>query len=389
MALCLAISLIVKEDFVPYDQLVRYKWWFREGYMSSTGKCFDIGKATRESLLEFENRQQSFAEKNKIPLNRVDYLSDCELIEEFDVDCSKEGVAGNGSLMRLAPVPLFFYQHPECAVQFCEISGRITHGDQLAYDACRYYGALIVAAVRGESREELLSKDFYNKHEKWFGGKPLHPKIMEIAKGSYQKSGDNVKDIRGTGFVVQTLEAALWAFYSDENSFKTGVLKAVNLGDDTDTTAAIYGQLAGAYYGFRQLDQTWRERIYAKKFLSCISEWILYEGQQWKPKQSQKMMVLSLDTINKAFQNICQTTPFSMNYDSQTHTNVAIKSKTTANNNNSLRSSESKTSFHRSNSTNTQTSRTLLHPTISEGITQAPFNPSPISTEKSENLPFE
>ncbi|CAF1331207.1 unnamed protein product [Rotaria sordida] len=59
MALCLANSLIARQDFVPYDQLVRYKWWYRHGYMSSTGNCFDIGAATRQSIEEFETRQRN------------------------------------------------------------------------------------------------------------------------------------------------------------------------------------------------------------------------------------------------------------------------------------------------------------------------------------------
>ena len=73
MALCLANSLVARRDYVPYDQLVRYKWWHREGYMSSTGKCFDIGAATKKSLAEFERRQKSFAEKHRIPPGQLDF----------------------------------------------------------------------------------------------------------------------------------------------------------------------------------------------------------------------------------------------------------------------------------------------------------------------------
>ncbi|CAF5069673.1 unnamed protein product, partial [Rotaria sp. Silwood1] len=68
MALCLAISLIIHCDFNPYDQLVRYKWWYKDGYMSSTGQCFDIGSSTRQALNEFERRQHHLAERHNIPL---------------------------------------------------------------------------------------------------------------------------------------------------------------------------------------------------------------------------------------------------------------------------------------------------------------------------------
>ncbi|CAF1532188.1 unnamed protein product, partial [Adineta ricciae] len=140
MAICLAISLIVCQDFIPYDQLVRYKWWYRHGYMSSTGQCFDIGTATRQSIQEFESRQKKFAQENQIDLDEIDQLSENkELLDKFNVNCSNDGVAGNGALMRLSPVPLFFYQNPSKAIEYSGISAKITHGDKKAIDCCRYY----------------------------------------------------------------------------------------------------------------------------------------------------------------------------------------------------------------------------------------------------------
>ncbi|CAF4721214.1 unnamed protein product [Rotaria sp. Silwood1] len=261
MALCLANSLIACQDFVPYDQLVRYKWWYRHGYMSSTGQCFDIGAATQQSIEEFEKRQRKFAHDHGIPFDQLDFLSNRDLLQAFDVKCSKDDVAGNGALMRLAPVPLFFYHNPELAIEYSGISGRITHGDDKAYDACCYYGALIIAALNGANKNELTSKTFYDKHRHWFGDRILHPEIMAIAHGSYKKPGGYQDGIRGKGYIVNALEAALWAFWSDEDSFEKGALNAVNLGDDTDTTAAIYGQLAGAYYGYKKLPVKWLESV--------------------------------------------------------------------------------------------------------------------------------
>ncbi|CAF4415365.1 unnamed protein product, partial [Rotaria magnacalcarata] len=281
MALCLANSLVCRKDFVPYDQLVRYKWWYKNGYMSSTGRCFDIGAATSQSLHEFEYRQQIFARSYNIPIDQLDFLSDTQILSKFDVYCSEHGVAGNGALMRLAPVPLFFYKYPVQAVEFSGISGKITHGDQKAYDACRYYGALIVAALNGETKKQLLDEEFYLRHKEWFNNKTLHPEVMRIAKGSYKKKGGYKDGIRGKGFIINALEAALWAFWSDENSFKKGALNAVNLGDDTDTTAAIYGQLAGAYYTYENLPAEWIKHVYAHDFITCLSKWIVSEGQQW------------------------------------------------------------------------------------------------------------
>ncbi|CAF4636890.1 unnamed protein product [Rotaria sp. Silwood2] len=260
--------------------------------MSSTGKCFDIGVATSKSLQEFERRQILFAQKYNIPCEDIDYISDDKnLINEFNVYCSEDGVVGNGALMRLAPVPLFFYRFPRYAVEYSGRSGWITHGDIKAYDACRYYGALIVAALQGYTKDKLLDKQFYSKHFEWFSERPLCDEIKQIAEGSYQKLGGYEDGIRGKRYIVNALEAALWAFWSDGNSFEQGALAAVNLGDDTDTTAAIYGQLAGAYYGYKKLPQHWLQHIYAKKFMLNLSSWITYEGEMWKPSATLSLVI--------------------------------------------------------------------------------------------------
>ncbi|CAF2153627.1 unnamed protein product [Rotaria magnacalcarata] len=282
MALCLANSLLARRDFIPYDQLVRYKWWYKFGYMSSTGHCFDIGAATSQSLHEFERRQKKFANEKNIPYQQIDKLSDFNILDEFDPYCSENDVAGNGALMRLAPVPLFFFRNKYAAIEFSGRSGQITHGDKQAYDACRLYGALIVAALHGFTKKQILAKNFYSKHRHWFGEEPLHEEIEKIAKGSYKRKRGYNGGIRGKGFIVKALEAALWAFWSDDGSFEKGALAAVNLGDDTDTTAAIYGQLAGAYYGYEKLPEHWKKHVYAHEFLKTLGQWITYEGQQWE-----------------------------------------------------------------------------------------------------------
>jgi ADP-ribosylglycohydrolase len=275
MALCLASSLITQKGYNPYDQMVRYKWWYKYGYLSSTGQCFDIGNATRNAIEEFYRRQNLLKrDLNLWSEADVDRLSANFLKQiKFNVNCSHDGVAGNGALMRLAPVPLFFHRTPAVAVELSGRSARLTHGDKVAVDACRYYGALIVAAVHGESKENILSNQFYYTHKDWFGSEPLHQDIVYIAQGSFKKPRGYKDGIRGKGHVVWALEAALWAFWS-ANSFEKGALNAVNLGDDTDTTAAIYGQLAGAHYGYPKIPQKWVNQLYANELIICIAEWL-------------------------------------------------------------------------------------------------------------------
>ncbi|UUZ94588.1 ADP-ribosylglycohydrolase family protein [Paenibacillus sp. P25] len=230
MALCLAESLIECGGFHPLDQIRRYVRWYREGYLSSTGTCFDIGTTVRTALERFEQTGEPFSG----PIG--------------------PRTAGNGSLMRLAPVPMAYAPSPEEAIVRSGDSSLTTHGAIQAVDACRYFGALLIGAFAGEEKETLLSPHYTPVAGLWEKLR-LVPEIAEVAAGSFKDK--RPPDIQGGGYVVRSLEAALWAFYHG-NSFEEGALLAVNLGDDADTTGAIYGQLAGAYYGADSIPPHWR-----------------------------------------------------------------------------------------------------------------------------------
>jgi ADP-ribosylglycohydrolase len=142
-------------------------------------------------------------------------------------------------------------------VRLAAESSRTTHGAATCLDACRYLGGLIVGAARGVGKEELLTSGYAPPPVRW-GDNPLHPEIAAIAAGSFKEKQPPA--IKGSGFVVRSLEAALWVFYHSDN-FRQGCLLAANLGDDADTTAAVYGQLAGAYYGINDIPAEWREQV--------------------------------------------------------------------------------------------------------------------------------
>jgi ADP-ribosyl-[dinitrogen reductase] hydrolase len=227
MALCLAESLLVRSGFDPVDQLERYVRWWREGHLSSTGECFDIGGQTREALVSFERDPTA---------------------EPAAPDPDR---AGNGSIMRLVPVPLFYSTELQAAIEYSGRSSRTTHPAPRAVDACRYLGALLASAANGVEQEKLLDDGF------WHWGS-LHPEIEEIAAGSFKRR--DPPEIKGSGYVVRSLEAALWALHRS-GSFRHGALLAVNLGEDADTTGAVYGQIAGTIYGERNIPQEWREKL--------------------------------------------------------------------------------------------------------------------------------
>lgn len=243
MALCLAESLIVCKEFDPKDQLARYGDWYRNGHLSSNGECFDIGNTTRAAITSFEETGDPCS-------GRTDSWS-----------------AGNGSLMRLAPVPLAYAKTPARAVELSGACSKTTHALDVCVDACRYMGSLIVGAVLGYSKAQLLSPQF-SLLEQYWELSPLTSEIQSIANGSFREK--EPPEIQGTGYVVDSLEAALWAFARTE-TFEEGCLAAVNLGNDADTTGAIYGQLAGAYYGVSALPEEWKNTIVQGELIEQFS----------------------------------------------------------------------------------------------------------------------
>ena len=236
LALCLAASLN-EFGYNVYDQMTKYVQWKDEGYMSSNGRCFDIGFTTRNALNDFKDLGDPYSGE------------------------TSEHSAGNGSLMRLAPVPMYFHGSIDEAIAYSGDSSRTTHGALTCIDACRYYGGLIVGALNGVSKEELLSPRYSGMPGYYWAGNPLCPEIDEVAAGSFKVK--QPPEIKGSGYVVKSLEAALWAFYNTDN-FKDAILDAVNLGDDADTTAAICGQLAGAYYGMADIPSEWLNKLTMK-----------------------------------------------------------------------------------------------------------------------------
>jgi ADP-ribosyl-[dinitrogen reductase] hydrolase len=225
MALCLAESLLHCRGFDARDQMNRYVNWWRWGYLSSTGACFDIGSTTRQALALYEETSNPMA-GNADPMT-----------------------AGNGSLMRLAPVALFFYPNLEQVVHFAAESSRTTHAAPEALDCCGLLAYAIARALNGVEKGELLE-----------GGALIvtEPAVRAIAEGAFRRK--KMSAIEGSGHCVASLEAALWCF-EQTTSYESAVLTAVNLGDDADTTGAIVGQLSGAYYGVEAIPVHWRQKL--------------------------------------------------------------------------------------------------------------------------------
>ncbi len=244
MALCLAESILACDGFDAADQMRRYVAWRDTGHLSSNGRCFDIGGTVSAALRRFQQTTDPFA-------GPTDPYS-----------------AGNGSIMRLAPVPLFYAADPARAIAMSGESSRTTHGAATCIAACRYLGGLIVGALQGTGKGELLGP-FYRPGGRAWSPDELPDPIAAVAAGSFRVN--DPPTIRGSGYVVESLEASLWAF-DQSNSFEEGCLLAANLGQDADTTAAVYGQLAGAYYGESGLPARWLARLAQRELITHFAD---------------------------------------------------------------------------------------------------------------------
>ena len=232
MALCLAHSLTRKGYCNLNDQLDLFYLWWKKGIFSVNGRCFDIGNTVIDALVNYEKTGRAHS-------GPTDPMS-----------------AGNGSLMRLAPVALFHFSNPDQCNTWCGESSKTTHGAQEAVDACRYFGLLLLGAVKGTTKSQL-TEQIYEPSPGFWKSKPLGDSVVNAAKNAHKKSRDQIKS---TGYVIDTLEAAIWAFHNSE-SFEEGAILAANLGGDSDTVAAVYGQLAGAYYGELNISTTWIRKL--------------------------------------------------------------------------------------------------------------------------------
>lgn len=246
MALCLAHSLLYRQGFDAADQMNRYCNWYQHGYLSSTGTCFDIGGTVRQALERYLDGGPAFSGSD-------DPRS-----------------AGNGSLMRLAPVAMFYAQRPEQLGERAADSSRTTHAAPEALDACRLFAFQLRAALLGSGRDEVLRPAALPSQSLVT---PAIGALLVRVHASVARA-----QIRGTGYVVDALSAALWCFATTD-TFADAVLRAANLGDDADTTAAICGQLAGAFYGIDGIPAAWRERVQDAAEIVALAD-RLYEAAQ-------------------------------------------------------------------------------------------------------------
>ncbi len=238
MALCLADNLLATGQVEPRDLMNRYIGWWRKGDYSVTGSCFDIGNTTRAALERFERTDNPLAGDTAV------------------------SAAGNGSLMRLAPVALFYCDDRAAAGKAARLQSQTTHAAPECLEACEAFAHLLCDALQGAGKEELLGDSVTG-----FTGK-----IAELLAGGWRRKRRDA--ISSSGYVVHTLEAALWAV-GKASSFEEALILAVNLGDDADTVGAVTGQLAGALWGARAIPARWIEPLAWRDRLETTAQALL------------------------------------------------------------------------------------------------------------------
>jgi len=234
MALALADSLAASATLDCRDLMDRFVSWWQEGEYSCTGSCFDIGNTTRAALARYRRTGDPIA------------------------GSTDPRASGNGSLMRLAPVALRFWDDRALLDTTAAEQSRTTHGTEEAVDACRVFAELLSDAIAGTPRADLLApRDFDGA-----------PAVQRIVGGSWR--GRPRDEISSSGYVIDTLEAAIWSVARTAD-FRNAILLAANLADDADTVAAVTGQLAGALYGVSGIPDSWLDRLAWKDRLMDVA----------------------------------------------------------------------------------------------------------------------
>jgi ADP-ribosyl-[dinitrogen reductase] hydrolase len=215
MALCLANSLIECKEFDAYNQMEKYSQWYKNGYMSTRKYCFDIGNATRKSIDDFI-------------INNIAYSK-----------VTRDYESGNGSIMRLAPIPMYYDDYEEM-IKYAYLSSRVTHKSDESANSCVILTTIIYNCYKFNDKDLILSNYFDDFS------------LIEKAKAN--------TDTIPTGYCRDTLEIAIRGFYNFD-TFIDGLMYVISLGEDTDTVGAVYGQIAGAYYGLSQIPNYYKQNL--------------------------------------------------------------------------------------------------------------------------------
>ena len=230
------IDSINEKGCIDYNDIMdKFSNWVNKGDYTSTGKFFDIGITTRKALANYNNGLDP-------------------------IDCGGRTASdnGNGSLMRMLPFVIYSMEKElteEDEIQLINEASSITHAHEISRLGCKIYCDFIKGLFNGAKLDELFDYLREKDYLSYYSNASIEA-YRRILDGSIRYLNED--DVLSNGFVVSTLEASLWSLYNS-NDYSSAVLKAINLGSDTDTVGAITGSLAGAYYG--NIPEKWTSKI--------------------------------------------------------------------------------------------------------------------------------
>ena len=265
MGLCIAESLIACKGFNAHDLRLRFLNWWELGYCNAFGK--DTGRKSSVGL--GGNISLSFSEFTK---NKTEYTT-----------AGDKYTSGNGSIMRMSAVPVFFHDDIEKAMEFSSKQSKTTHQGDEASECCRLMTFLIVNSFQSKEFSKQQVLDFCSSFQSnFYSIKCLANSLQEERTPENEKlkledrnwnwKDDNFKfspnrSVQQPGYIgsycMDALSMSLHCIHST-NNFKDACLKAANLRGDSDSVCAVTAQLAGAIYGLRGIPKEW---------LQCISTW--------------------------------------------------------------------------------------------------------------------
>lgn len=237
MTLATMDSIIKCKEINTNDMADRFIKWYRNGEYTATGIMFDIGTTTQQALVKYQRG--------------IDIASKCGGEREYD--------NGNGSLMRMLPIAYYCYlkglEDTEILKIVKEVSS-ITHRHQISILGCYIYVRLAMELLKGkellQAYQEIKKLDYsYFTEDTIY----KYERILNNDIALY-----SINDISSNGYVITTLEAVIWSLINSK-SFNETIIKAINLGEDTDTVGACVGGLAGIYYGIENINQKWKDNI--------------------------------------------------------------------------------------------------------------------------------
>ena len=240
MALCLADSLLERGCLDQRDLMERFVRWWKHGE-NSVG-CRDIGVTTSAALQRFLDTDNPVA------------------------GSTDPRTAGNGSIMRLAPVALRWQGDAESALGAAREQSVTTHGAPAAIEGCALLASILLDGITSGDKSEALRDRSSSESS-----------IDVVARGSWRTK--TREEIRSSGYVVHTLEAALWAV-DQSGDFRTAALSAANLGEDADTVAAVAGQIAGSIWGLSAIPPHWRLQLAWRDKIEGLGRRLLSAGMR-------------------------------------------------------------------------------------------------------------